>query len=176
MTSRHASIPETAGTALRVISCLRSIHVEREMTNMTMKPIVLSAAILVAGWYSAMPSASAQQPAPQRSAPQQSAPQQSAAPNQQSEPQLSDQKLDAAAAALEQVATIQQTFQQRFAQASTPSDQKRIVAEAHDALTKAVQDQGLSVEEYNSIIETAQNNPEVRGKVLQRIQPQGGHE
>jgi Domain of unknown function (DUF4168) len=97
MTSRHASIPETAGTALRVISCLRSIHVEREI-------------------------------------------------------------------------------QQRFAQASTPSDQERIVAEAHDALTKAVQDQGLSVEEYNSIIETAQNNPEVRGKVLQRIQPQGGHE
>lgn len=130
---------------------------------MTTKPIVrlLSAAVLAAGWYSAMPAANAQQPAPEHSAPA---------------PSISDQKLDAAAAALQQVATIQQTYKQRFAQATTPSDQQRVVAEAHDALTKAVQDQGLSVEEYNSIIEIAQNDPDVRGKVLQRIQPRGGHE
>jgi len=130
---------------------------------MTMKPIVrlLAATILAAGWYSAMPTANAQQPAPQIAAPA---------------PSISDQKLDAAAAALEQVATIQQTYRQRFAQASTPSDQDRVVAEAHDALTKAVQDQGLSVEEYNSIIEIAQNDPEVRGKVLQRVQPRAGHQ
>lgn len=130
---------------------------------MTMRPIVrlLSAAVLAAGWYSAMPAANAQQPAPELSTPA---------------PSISDQKLDAAAAALEQVAAIQQNYRQRFAQAATPSDQERIVAEAHDALTKAVQDQGLSIDEYNSIIETAQKNPEVRGKVLQRIQPKGGHE
>ena len=130
---------------------------------MTMRPIVrlLSAAVLAAGWYSAMPAANVQQPAPELSTPA---------------PSISDQKLDAAAAALEQVAAIQQNYRQRFAQAATPSDQERIVAEAHDALTKAVQDQGLSIDEYNSIIETAQKNPEVRGKVLQRIQPKGGHE
>jgi hypothetical protein len=133
------------------------------MTKMTMGPIMrlLSAVILAAGWYSAMPSANAQQSAPELSTPA---------------PSISDQKLDAAAAALEQVAVIQQTYRQRFAQAATPSDQERIVAEVHDALTKAVQDQGLSVEEYNSIIEIAQNDPEVRGKVLQRIQPKGGRE
>jgi Domain of unknown function (DUF4168) len=133
------------------------------MTKMTIGPIVrlLSAMILAAGWYSAMPAANAQPSAPELSRPA---------------PSISDQKLDAAAAALEQVAAIQQTYRQRFAQAATPSDQERIVAEVHDALTKAVQDQGLSVEEYNSIIETAQNDPEVRGKVLQRIQPKGGHE
>jgi hypothetical protein len=133
------------------------------MTKMTTRPIVrlLSAAILAAGWCSAGPAANAQQSAPELSTPA---------------PSISDQKLDAAAAALEQVAAIQQTYRQRFAQAANPSDQERIVAEAHDALTKAVQDQGLSVEEYNSIIEIAQNDPEVRGKVLQRIQPRGGHE
>jgi hypothetical protein len=133
------------------------------MTKMTMRPIVrlLSVVSLLAAWHSSIPVANAQPSAPELSAPA---------------PSISDQKLDAAAAALEQAAAIQQSYRQRFAQAATPSDQDRIAAEVRDALAKAVKDQGLSVEEYNSIIEIAQNDPEVRGKVLQRIQPRGGHE
>jgi hypothetical protein len=136
--------------------------------EMTMRSIgrVLSVVVLAAAWHSSIPVANAQQSAPEHSTPAPSKP----------APSISDQKLDAAAAALEQVAAIQQTYKQRFAEAATPSDQQRIVAEAHDALTNAVQDQGLSVEEYNSIIEIAQNDPEVRGKVLQRIQPRGGQQ
>jgi hypothetical protein len=83
---------------------------------------------------------------------------------------VTEQKLDAAAAALERVLTLQKTYQQRLAQAEQ-ADKERIVAEANDALTKAVADQGLSVEEYSSILEVAQNDPEVRGKILQRIHP-----
>ena len=41
--------------------------------------------------------------------------------------------------------------------------------EANDAMKKAVADQGLSVDEYNSIIRTAQNDPSVRQKLSQRI-------
>jgi hypothetical protein len=37
------------------------------------------------------------------------------------------------------------------------------------ALANAVTDQGLSLKEYDSILEVAQNNPEVRGKIRQRI-------
>jgi predicted TIM-barrel fold metal-dependent hydrolase len=131
------------------------------MMKMTTRTIarLLSTVILLAAWHSSIPAANAQQPAPELSTPA---------------PSISDDKLDAAAAALQQVAAIHQAYRQRFAQAATPSDQDRIVAEAKDALTKAVKDQGLSVDEYNSIIETAQNDPEVRGKVLQRIQPHGG--
>jgi len=36
-------------------------------------------------------------------------------------------------------------------------------------MQKAVTDQGLSVDEYNSIIRTAQNDPAVRQKLAQRI-------
>ena len=36
---------------------------------------------------------------------------------------------------------------------------------------KAVTDQGLSVEEYNSILVVAQNNPEVRKKIVERMRP-----
>jgi hypothetical protein len=90
---------------------------------MTMRPIMrlISALVLLVAWHSSIPVANAQQSAPELSTPA---------------PSISDQKLDAAAAALEQVATIQQAYRKRLAQAATPSDQDRIVAEAKDALTR----------------------------------------
>ena len=85
-------------------------------------------------------------------------------------PNISDQKLDAAAAAIERVASLKQDYQQRIA-AAGPSDKERIANEAINALAKAITDQGLSVEEYDSILEVAQNDPEVREKIRQRIRP-----
>jgi len=41
-------------------------------------------------------------------------------------------------------------------------------------LEKAVTDQGLSVDEYNNIIRTAQNDPKVREKLTQGI-PNSSH-
>ena len=61
--------------------------------------------------------------------------------------------------------------------AAAPSgDRKRIANEASDALTKAVTDQGLSVNEYAEIVDAAQNDAGVREKILQRIRPQRGEE
>ena len=68
-------------------------------------------------------------------------------------PNISDQKLDAAAAAIERVASLKQDY------------------EAVNALAKAITDQGLSVEEYDSILQVAQNDPDVREKIRQRIRP-----
>jgi hypothetical protein len=85
-------------------------------------------------------------------------------------PNIPDQKLDAAAAAIERVASLKQDYQQRIA-AAAPSDKERIANEAINALAKAVTDQGLSVEEYDSILEVAQNDPDVREKIRQRIRP-----
>jgi len=83
---------------------------------------------------------------------------------------ISDQKLDAAAAAIERVASLKQDYQQRI-DAAAPSDKERIANEAINALAKAITDQGLSVGEYDSILEVAQNDPEVREKIRQRIHP-----
>jgi Domain of unknown function (DUF4168) len=87
-----------------------------------------------------------------------------------SSPNIPDQKLDAAAAAIERVASLKQDYQQRIA-AAAPADKERILNEAVNALAKAVTDQGLSLEEYDSILEVAQNDPEIREKIRQRIRP-----
>jgi hypothetical protein len=117
----------------------------------------LAAAVLMATWHVGIPAANAQAEAPQPGI---------------SEPKsdITDQKLDAMAAALEQVATVKDTYQQRIA-AAPPADKERLAAEAKNALVKAVTDQGLSVEEYTAILVVAQNDPQVREKIVQRLRP-----
>ena len=85
-------------------------------------------------------------------------------------PNIPDQKRDAAAAAIERVASLKQDYQQRIAVAA-PADKERMLNEAVNALAKAVADQGLSVEEYVSFLVVAQNDPNVREKIRQRIRP-----
>jgi hypothetical protein len=118
----------------------------------------LVAAILIAGCYLFTPAMSvlAQSPSPGPSS---------------SAPELSDQKLNAAAAALERVASLQKGYRQRIADAETDAEKERIVAEAHGEFTKAVTDQGLSLEEYASILDMARDDSGIRGKLLERIHP-----
>jgi Domain of unknown function (DUF4168) len=116
----------------------------------------LAAAVLTGAWLVPVPAANAQAQLPPASSDQ--------------TPNISDQKLDAAAAALKQVASIKENYQQRI-EGAAPSDKDRIATEANNALVTAVTDQGLSVEEYNAILVVAQNDPGVREKILQRIRP-----
>jgi len=94
----------------------------------------------------------------------------STGPSQQA-PDIPDQKLDAVASAMQQVASLRERYEQRLKKAPA-SDAPSIADEAKSTMAKAVTDQGLSVEEYNSILVMAQNNPEVRGKILQRMRPE----
>jgi hypothetical protein len=121
------------------------------------------AAVLVAACLF-VPAASAQTPPASSPSPDRSDP----------SPIIPDQKLDAAATALQQVAGLKQDYQQRVDSATSEPDKQRIVAEANSALTKAVTDQGLSVEEYTAIMVIAQNDPQVREKILQRMPQSDG--
>lgn len=91
------------------------------------------------------------------------------AQNRSEVPSVSDQELDAAAAALERVVPLQQNYKQQLAATPEPKDQERVASEANQALTKAVTDQGLTVEQYSTILEAAQRDPAVRQKLLERV-------
>ena len=81
---------------------------------------------------------------------------------------ISDNKLDAAAAAVKSVSAIADTYEQKLAQAPA-AEKERLVGEADHAMEKAVTDQGLSVDEYMTIMKVAQNDPIVRDKLVQRL-------
>ena len=81
--------------------------------------------------------------------------------------------LKAVATALERVASLRNDYRQRIAEVEAPAEKERIVVEANKELTRAVTDQGLSVEEYTSILDAARDNPEIRDKLIQHIRPPG---
>jgi Domain of unknown function (DUF4168) len=156
-------------------------HATRARLSQPLAAAALSAAALfllpVANAQMNPPQARPQAQSPQAQSPQAQSPQaqspQAQSPEVQSpSPTISDQKLSAAAAAIGQVTTIRHSYESRIAEAP-PSDKERLTGEANDALEKAVTDQGLSVDEYNTIIKTAQNNPAIRQKLAQRIPHSG---
>jgi predicted ATPase with chaperone activity len=126
----------------------------------------LFAMLLTAAWLLFVPGANAQNQSASPKAQNQSA--SPKAQNQSASPNIPDQKLDAAAAALDRVTSIKQNYQQKMATAA-PSDKDRIAGDANNAMKKAVTDQGLSVDEYTSILQVAQNDPGVREKLMQRL-------
>jgi Domain of unknown function (DUF4168) len=101
----------------------------------------LFVAALMIGWYLCVPIANAQRAPSEAPSSGLSSP----------APSITEEKLDAAATALQRVVRIEDDYGKRLAEAPQ-AEKERIVAEANDALEKAVADQGLSVEEYSSIL------------------------
>jgi malic enzyme len=122
----------------------------------------LTAAVLGVAGLLLLPAANAQmnqtQPRPQVQSPEGQSPSST----------IPDEKLTAAAAALGEVTSIRQSYERKIAEVPQP-DKQRVTDEANNALKKAVTDQGLSVDEYNTILRTAQNDPTIRQKLAQRI-------
>lgn len=123
--------------------------------------LIPALAISTAAWFLCAPPASAQNNQVQPPA----------ASQQSSD--ISDQKIDAAAAAVKEVASIKENYQKQIESAS-PGDKERLATEANNALVTAVTNKGLSVEEYTSILRVAQNDPGIREKILKRLDPSGG--
>lgn len=80
---------------------------------------------------------------------------------------ISEDKLDAAGAALAAVTRIHHDYEQRLAAAS-PNDRKRIADEGDKALQNAITDKGLSMDEYKAILDAAQNDPDLKAKLVER--------
>lgn len=89
-------------------------------------------------------------------------------PGQTQSSAISEDKLDAEAAAMQRVHRIQSDYQQQVA-AAQPSDKQRIMDQANAQAEQAVKEQGLSVNEYQSILQVAQNDPVVRQKLVTRL-------
>jgi hypothetical protein len=84
-------------------------------------------------------------------------------------PNIPEQKLDAAAAALARATSVKESYDRRLAEASTQSAKSALAKEADDEIAKAITDQGLTVKEYATIIQVAQNDATVREKLLRRM-------
>jgi GTP1/Obg family GTP-binding protein len=69
-------------------------------------------------------------------------------------------------AALQQVQQIKQTYSQRLGAANTPAQQEDISKQATGAAVTAVTRQGLTIDQYNQVIQAAQSDPALKQRVL----------
>ena len=124
---------------------------------MTLNKTLLSGlSALAIGFGAALGTAGAQEAAP---APQTEAPAAQA-------PQADDAKLKSFAVAFLEVAKVNQSYQPQIEQAGSPEDQQRLRQEAGEKMVEAVNEaDGITVDEYNVIIQAAQTDPELAQRI-----------
>ncbi|MBX6740795.1 MAG: DUF4168 domain-containing protein [Acetobacteraceae bacterium] len=79
---------------------------------------------------------------------------------------IPDATVQKTGAALRDVAGIQEEFSQRVQAAPAPEQRQRLVDQASQAATRAINKHGLSVEEYNRVIQLTQTDPDLKERVL----------
>jgi vacuolar-type H+-ATPase subunit H len=79
--------------------------------------------------------------------------------------QLSDMTVQKVGKALRQAATIRQQYTDR-AQSKPPQQQEQLTEQAQGEMIKAINDQGLSVQQYNQVIQMAQADPTLKQRLL----------
>ena len=79
---------------------------------------------------------------------------------------MSDATVKKVGAALRQVAQIEQTYSQRLQSANTPVQKQDISKQASNAAVTAITQQGLTIDQYNQVIQAAQSDPALKQRVL----------
>jgi glucose/arabinose dehydrogenase len=91
-------------------------------------------------------------------------------PAAQSADAYSDTQLQSFATALLQVSRLHDMFLPRLELARTPAEQHLVVMAATDAMVEAVEKTGLTVDEYDSMLAHAQEDPALADRVRTHIQ------
>jgi hypothetical protein len=115
------------------------------------RTVAATAALLLA----ALPVAAQQTP---------TAPQRSAAPAQQG--QMSDAMVTKVGTALRHVAMIRHQYSQNAQAAHSPEQQQALSNQARSEMLKAINDQGLSEQQYDQAIQMAQNDEALKQRLL----------
>ncbi|WP_407294458.1 DUF4168 domain-containing protein [Stutzerimonas zhaodongensis] len=83
---------------------------------------------------------------------------------------ISDKKLEKFADSLGEIMEIRQDFTAKLEEIGDPAEAQQLQQQANQQMMKTVEDNDLSIEEYNAINQAVQNNPQLRDKVISMIQ------
>ncbi|MHB0777610.1 DUF4168 domain-containing protein [Halomonas sp. WWR20] len=85
---------------------------------------------------------------------------------------FSDEQLQQFADVSQEIASISQEYTGQLQNAEDEAAQQQIRQEANDAMVGAVQDSGMSIEEFNNIGQAIQQDPQLMQRVQQMAQQQ----
>jgi Domain of unknown function (DUF4168) len=86
---------------------------------------------------------------------------------------LSDAMVHKVGTALRQTVTIRQKYAERAQSIKSPQEQQALATEAQTEMVQAITDQGLSVQQYNQVIQMAQADPTLKQRLLSAAQSGG---
>lgn len=86
--------------------------------------------------------------------------------------EFSDAKLDAFVTALQEVDAVRQTFIPQIQAAEDESEQQQLIQQANVAISDTIDETpDITVDEYVSIAQLAQQDPELNQRIVDRVEP-----
>lgn len=82
---------------------------------------------------------------------------------------VSDKKLESFVEAREEVAQISRQWEDRLNNADSQEKLNSLQQQAQEEMVAAVRDKGLSVDEYNMIVDVSQTDPDLRKRVNEMV-------
>jgi 3-oxoacyl-[acyl-carrier-protein] synthase III len=82
---------------------------------------------------------------------------------------VSDEMVAKVGAAVGQVAVIRKEYTQRVQSAASDDEKEQLADQAEQAAVKAIDDQGISVSDYNRVVTAASDNPDLEERLLQAV-------
>ena len=79
---------------------------------------------------------------------------------------VSDQTVSQVGKAVAQIMKLRQSLEEDMSTARSDEERQSLAAEVESAAVRAVDEQGLSITEYNEVMTAAQNDPELEERVL----------
>lgn len=83
-----------------------------------------------------------------------------------------DQTLESFAAAADEIGQISSAWTQRMQEVEDPARLENMQQDAQDEMVEAVQEEGLTVETYNRILQVAEGDPELAGRIRELMDEQ----
>ncbi len=83
---------------------------------------------------------------------------------------LSDEDIDTFVEAFVSVQEVREDFADRLQEAEDETEAQEMQQEAQDEMVSAVEDAGMSVEEYNEVAMALQNDPELMQEVQEQAE------
>lgn len=84
----------------------------------------------------------------------------------QQQAQVDDMTVHKVGTALRHVAAIRQQYLKQAQATKSPQQQADLTTQAKQDMVKAISSQGLSVDQYEQVIQLAQNNPNLRQRLI----------
>ncbi|MCQ4289221.1 DUF4168 domain-containing protein [Pseudomonas stutzeri] len=83
---------------------------------------------------------------------------------------ISDQKLEKFADSLAEIMEIREDFTAKLEKTGDPAEAQQLQQEANEKMMSSVEDNNLSIEEYNAINQAVQSDPQLRDRVIAMVQ------